>query len=186
MSDPDYTSAVAFSEKAALKVGELILRQGRTRPLLRVYIEGGGCSGFQYGFNFEDVPGEDDFVIEREGAKLAHRPDELPVPDGLGDRLQGGPAGVPVRDQQPERLHHLRLRDVVLHLTAPRPPTVTDAPQWRWCRLQFVLSAATAPPVRGAVKTAYIINQADLSRVAPEKHSFEPSTTSSRMLQVQH
>ena len=70
MSDSDFTSAVAFSEKAARKVGELILREGRTNPLLRVYIEGGGCSGFQYGFNFEDAPGDDDFVIEREGAKL--------------------------------------------------------------------------------------------------------------------
>ena len=70
MSDPDFTSAVTFSEKAARKVGELVLRQGKTDPLLRVYIEGGGCSGFQYGFNFEDAPGEDDFVIEREGAKL--------------------------------------------------------------------------------------------------------------------
>lgn len=70
MSDPDFTSAVAFSEKAARKVGELVLRQGRTNPLLRVYIEGGGCSGFQYGFNFENAAGEDDVVIEREGAKL--------------------------------------------------------------------------------------------------------------------
>ena len=70
MSDPDFASAVAFSEKAAHKVGELVLRQGHTNPLLRVYIEGGGCSGFQYGFNFEDVASEDDIVIEREGAKL--------------------------------------------------------------------------------------------------------------------
>ena len=70
MSDPDFASAVAFSEKAAHKVGELVLRQGRIDPLLRVYIEGGGCSGFQYGFNFEDAAGEDDIVIEREGAKL--------------------------------------------------------------------------------------------------------------------
>ena len=62
MSDPDFTSAVAFSENAARKVGELILRQGRTNPLLRVYIEGGGCSGFQYGFNFEDAPDQDDIV----------------------------------------------------------------------------------------------------------------------------
>ena len=81
MPDIDFTSAVAFSEKAARKVGELVLRQGRTNPLLRVYIEGGGCSGFQYGFNFEDVPGEDDIVIQR-GREAARRPDELPVPDG--------------------------------------------------------------------------------------------------------
>ena len=70
MSGSDFASAIAFSEKAARKVGELILRQGRTNPLLRVYIEGGGCSGFQYGFNFEDVADEEDIVIERDGAKL--------------------------------------------------------------------------------------------------------------------
>ena len=70
MSDPDFTSAITFSEKAARKVGDLVLRQGRTSPLLRVYIEGGGCSGFQYGFTFEDAAGEDDIVIEREGAQL--------------------------------------------------------------------------------------------------------------------
>ena len=70
MSELDFSAAVAFSEKAAHKVGELVLRQGRTSPLLRVYIEGGGCSGFQYGFTFEDLADEDDVVIEREGAKL--------------------------------------------------------------------------------------------------------------------
>ena len=70
MSDPDFASAIVFSEKAARKVGELIFRQGRTNPLLRVYIEGGGCSGFQYGFNFEDGVGEEDVVVERDGAKL--------------------------------------------------------------------------------------------------------------------
>ena len=70
MSNLDFASAVAFSEKAARKVGEIVLREGRTDPVLRVYIEGGGCSGFQYGFNFEDAAGEDDIVIEREGSKL--------------------------------------------------------------------------------------------------------------------
>ena len=129
MSDPDFASAVAFSEKAARKVGELVLRQGRTDPLLRVYIEGGGCSGFQYGFNFEDAAGEDDVVIEREGSKLLVDPDELPVPDGLGDRLQGRPARVAVRDQQPERGDHLRLRDVLLDL---RRAATAGAVAWRF------------------------------------------------------
>ncbi len=70
MSASDFSASLTFSEKAARKAGELILRQGRVDPLLRVYIEGGGCSGFQYGFNFEDAVAEDDVVIEREGAKL--------------------------------------------------------------------------------------------------------------------
>lgn len=63
-------SAIEFSDHAARKVGELVARQGKVNPLLRVYIEGGGCSGFQYGFTFEDDSADDDFVIEKEGAKL--------------------------------------------------------------------------------------------------------------------
>ena len=119
MSDLDFASAVAFSEKAARKVGEIVLRQGRTDPVLRVYIEGGGCSGFQYGFNFEDAAGEDDIVIEREGSKLLVDPMSFQYLMGSGDRLQGRPARVPVRDQQPERGHHVRLRNVVLDLSEP-------------------------------------------------------------------
>ena len=61
---------ITFSRNAARKVNELVSAQGRATPLLRVYIQGGGCSGFQYGFNFEDGPAEDDFAIDGDGATL--------------------------------------------------------------------------------------------------------------------
>lgn len=61
---------ITFSKNAARKVHELVSAQGRTAPVLRVYIQGGGCSGFQYGFHFEEGPAEDDFAIDGDGATL--------------------------------------------------------------------------------------------------------------------
>ena len=61
---------IAFSPNAARKVVELVSASGRQAPMLRVYIQGGGCSGFQYGFAFEDGPAEDDFTIDNDGATL--------------------------------------------------------------------------------------------------------------------
>lgn len=61
---------ITFSPNAARKVVELVSATGRQAPMLRVYIQGGGCSGFQYGFVFEDGPADDDFAIENDGATL--------------------------------------------------------------------------------------------------------------------
>ena len=61
---------ITFTATAAHKVSQLMAEQGRDAPILRVYIEGGGCSGFQYGFVFEDDVPEGDLVVENEGAKL--------------------------------------------------------------------------------------------------------------------
>ena len=61
---------IAFSHHAARKVNELSVVQGRPAPVLRVYIQGGGCSGFQYAFAFEDAPADDDFAVASEGATL--------------------------------------------------------------------------------------------------------------------
>jgi iron-sulfur cluster insertion protein len=71
---PDYRrQAVApllFSEAAARKVHELIAEEGNPALKLRVYISGGGCSGFQYGFTFDEEQAEDDFALAREGVTL--------------------------------------------------------------------------------------------------------------------
>ena len=45
--------AMVFTDSAAQKVGELILEENNPKLNLRVYITGGGCSGFQYGFTFD-------------------------------------------------------------------------------------------------------------------------------------
>ena len=67
---PDYRQAGAplvFTEAAARKVHELIQEEGNPELKLRVYITGGGCSGFQYGFTFDETRAEDDFALDREG-----------------------------------------------------------------------------------------------------------------------
>jgi len=62
--------ALVFSEHAAHKVKDLSARQENPGSMLRVYIQGGGCSGFQYGFALESAKNEDDMVVETDGVKL--------------------------------------------------------------------------------------------------------------------
>ena len=59
-----------FTESAVLKVRELIEDEGNDNLMLRVFISGGGCSGFQYGFTFDENTDQGDTVIERGGVKL--------------------------------------------------------------------------------------------------------------------
>lgn len=65
MEDP-----IIFTENAVTKVRELIEEEGNPDLKLRVFISGGGCSGFQYGFTFDEVTNEDDFVIDKNGVKF--------------------------------------------------------------------------------------------------------------------
>lgn len=61
---------ITLTESGAAKVVELIKAENNPNLKLRVYIEGGGCSGFQYGFAFEENVNEDDFTIECYGVTL--------------------------------------------------------------------------------------------------------------------
>lgn len=72
MSDIAIASAsqLAFTDQAVAKVGELITEGGNPDLKLRVYVNGGGCSGFQYGFAFDDAVNEDDYRIDRDGVTL--------------------------------------------------------------------------------------------------------------------
>ena len=63
-------SSLIFSVAAATKVKELIRDEGNDALMLRVFISGGGCSGFQYGFTFDEKIGDGDTIIENEGVKL--------------------------------------------------------------------------------------------------------------------
>lgn len=58
---------IQLSPRAAGKVRELIEGEGQPALKLRVFITGGGCSGFSYGFTFDDASADDDAVIERDG-----------------------------------------------------------------------------------------------------------------------
>ena len=62
--------ALVFSEAAASKVRDLIEAEGNDKLMLRVFVQGGGCSGFQYGFAFEETAQEGDTVVEKNGVKL--------------------------------------------------------------------------------------------------------------------
>jgi iron-sulfur cluster insertion protein len=72
MSAPEiYTpQALLVSDSAVAKVKSLIEEEGNTDLKLRVYVTGGGCSGFQYGFTFDEVVAEDDSIVEMEGVKV--------------------------------------------------------------------------------------------------------------------
>ncbi len=68
----DFSAApsLIFSNSAALKVKELIEEEKNEALKLRVYITGGGCSGFQYGFTFDENLEEGDTAVENEGVQL--------------------------------------------------------------------------------------------------------------------
>ena len=77
---PDYRSASApllFTAAAASKAHELIAEEGNPALKLRVYISGGGCSGFQYGFTFDEATNEDDTTLQKAGVTLLIDPMSL-------------------------------------------------------------------------------------------------------------
>lgn len=61
---------MGFTETAAQKVMQLITEEANPELKLRVYISGGGCSGFQYGFTFDENQAPDDIAIDRDGVTL--------------------------------------------------------------------------------------------------------------------
>jgi iron-sulfur cluster assembly accessory protein len=68
--------AVTVTERAARRIGE-ILRGEAAPAVLRVSVEGGGCSGFQYRFDVEPAVAPDDLVVERDGIKVVVDPVSL-------------------------------------------------------------------------------------------------------------
>ncbi|MCZ6525277.1 MAG: iron-sulfur cluster insertion protein ErpA [Gammaproteobacteria bacterium] len=64
------TESLIFSSAAAAKVKSLIEDEGNADLKLRVFVSGGGCSGFQYGFTFDENVTEGDTIVETEGVKL--------------------------------------------------------------------------------------------------------------------
>jgi len=65
MPDP-----IIFTDSAAAKVAELIAEEGNPDLKLRVFVQGGGCSGFQYGFTFEEIANDDDTAMTKNGVTL--------------------------------------------------------------------------------------------------------------------
>ena len=67
---PNMPSLLNFTDAAASKVKELIEEEKNPALMLRVFVSGGGCSGFQYGFTFEESANDDDTRVERNGVTL--------------------------------------------------------------------------------------------------------------------
>jgi iron-sulfur cluster assembly accessory protein len=68
--------AFSVTDRAARKIGDILAREA-TPGVLRVSVEGGGCSGFQYRFDIEREPADDDIVVERDGIKVVVDPVSL-------------------------------------------------------------------------------------------------------------
>lgn len=70
-------TSINLSARAVRKVRELVAEEDNQALKLRVYITGGGCSGFQYGFSFEESAAEDDTAIEKDGVTVLVDPMSL-------------------------------------------------------------------------------------------------------------
>ncbi len=84
---------LVFTDNAAKKVKELIDDEGTPDLKLRVFVSGGGCSGFQYGFTFEEEVNDDDTQVDKDGVTLLIDPMSLQYLVGAEidytDSLQG-------------------------------------------------------------------------------------------------
>lgn len=71
-----------LSDRAAAKVKNLIEQEGNDDLKLRVFVTGGGCSGFQYGFTFDELVADDDTAVEKNGVTLLVDPLSFQYLDG--------------------------------------------------------------------------------------------------------
>ena len=88
LSDP-----LLFTDNAANKVKQLIEEEGNADLKLRVFVSGGGCSGFQYGFTFDEVTNEDDTILNKNGVQLLIDPMSFQYLVGAEIDYQEGLAG---------------------------------------------------------------------------------------------
>lgn len=68
--DEEMPDPLLFTEQAATKVKSLIEEEENDALMLRVFVSGGGCSGFQYGFTFDESITDGDTIVEKNGVKL--------------------------------------------------------------------------------------------------------------------
>lgn len=76
-AEAEVDNPLLFTSQAASKVASLIEEEGNPDLMLRIYIQGGGCSGFQYGFTFDEEEKEGDTRIETDGVTLLVDPMSL-------------------------------------------------------------------------------------------------------------
>jgi iron-sulfur cluster insertion protein len=61
---------IEITQSAILKIADILAEENNPRLMLRTFVQGGGCSGFQYGFTLDEETNEDDFVIKKPGATI--------------------------------------------------------------------------------------------------------------------
>ena len=87
------TDELKFTGAAAAKVAQLIDEEGNPDLMLRIYVQGGGCSGFQYGFTFDENENEGDSKVVTDGVTLLIDPMSIPYLNGAevdySEGLQG-------------------------------------------------------------------------------------------------
>ena len=61
---------LTITENAVLKIKDILAEENNPAIKLRIFVQGGGCSGFQYGFTLDEEKNEDDFVVEKDGLEI--------------------------------------------------------------------------------------------------------------------
>jgi len=95
------SAALTVTPLAAAKIKSLLTEKGLTEHGLRVFIAGGGCSGFQYGMAFDNNPQETDHIVEANGVRLIVDAASLPHIDGASIDFIDNPMGGGFRIENP-------------------------------------------------------------------------------------
>ena len=128
---PGANQMINVSPTAATKISELLVEEGKAGSGLRVFVQGGGCSGFQYGLMIEEGGGEADQVFESNGVRLFVDPGQHQLPQGCRGRFRRHRDRRRLHHQESERDVDLRLRLVIQRVGARPSP----------CRLLIPISA---------------------------------------------
>ena len=112
----DMPAPLVFSDTAASKVKALIEEEGNPDLKLRVFVTGGGCSGFQYGFTFDEVTNEDDTAMVKDGVTLLIDPMSYQYLVGAEIDYTEGLEGAQFVIKNPNAQIDLRLRIELLAL----------------------------------------------------------------------
>lgn len=94
-------SAISLTAAAARRVAWIAERQGKP-PILRLSVEGGGCSGFQYRYEMADVVADDDAVTETDGVRLVVDPVSLDLVQGAAVDFVETLGGTAFRVENPQ------------------------------------------------------------------------------------
>ena len=93
VTEMEMQGPMLFTDSAANKVKQLIEEEGNADLKLRVFVSGGGYSGFQYGFTFDEVTNDDDTVLNKNGVQLLIDPMSLQYLVGAEIDYQDGVEG---------------------------------------------------------------------------------------------